>query len=90
MSLRFLLIFTVMTAFFDLSCASGPEGLGMQNYDKNSKAAGAAYRADVMNTRRPMPSHADWRPLDFYYKHCSEIGDESYYSKTSYSCSEPF
>ncbi len=70
------------------ACASEPKTIGFEDYDDNSKAHGAAYRADAMHTRRPMPSHSDWKPLPFYFKHCTEIGEASFYSKTSYICTE--
>ncbi len=55
--------------------------------DDHSTADGAAYTADSMNFRKEMPSHSDWSPTPFYYKHCSEVGPGSFYSKTSYECS---
>lgn len=57
--------------------------------DAASQADGAAFTADSMHFRKPMPSHSDWRPMEFYFKHCSEIGEEAYFSKTSYECTTP-
>ena len=73
---------------FSLSCSSGPLEIEVQDYDQNSKANGAAYSANAMEIREPMPSHSDWKPFPFYYKHCSEMGEKFYYSKTAYECSD--
>ena len=74
-----------------LGCASEPKTIGLEDYDfPESTAHGAAYRADAMHIRRPMPSHADWKPLQFYYKTCTEIGEQTFYSKTSYECTGPW
>ena len=61
----------------------------MKDFDGASHAQGEAYTADAMLFRKPMPDHSDSKPMDFYFKHCSEIGDESYFSKTSYECTTP-
>jgi hypothetical protein len=63
---------------------------GLEDYDENNKAHGAAFLVDAMHIRRPMPDRGDWTPLQFYYKHCTELGQGSYYSKTSYTCSDPY
>ncbi|MCB9026591.1 MAG: hypothetical protein H6625_09765 [Bdellovibrionaceae bacterium] len=71
--------------------SSGTQGtIGQEDYDENNTAIGAAYRVDAMHIRRPMPSHSDWKPMQFYFKHCSEIGEKVYYSKTSYECTGPW
>jgi hypothetical protein len=57
-----------------------------RSYESN--AEGAAYTADSMHPRIPIPSRPDWRPMEFYFKECSLIGDLPYYSKTAYQCSE--
>lgn len=64
--------------------------IGQEDYDAENSAHGAAYRVDALHIRRPMPSHADWKPVQFYFKHCTEIGERFYYSKTSYECSGPW
>lgn len=58
--------------------------------DTENQATGAAFAADSMHFRRPMPSHPNWKPLEFYFKHCTEIGQRAYYSKTSYDCTGPY
>ena len=55
-----------------------------------SQAPGAAYTGEAMNYRKKMPSRPNWRPLEFYYKHCSQMGEGSYYSKTAYECTGPY
>ena len=75
-------------ALITTGCASTPE-LGMDDYDENSSAAGAAYVVDAMSARRPMPSRPDWKPLEFYFKHCTSIDSKVHYSKTSYECTGP-
>lgn len=67
-------------------CASGPY---MLPDDYAGDAPGAAYAGDSMMFRKGQPGHQDDKNWDFYYKHCSTNGDESYYSKTSYDCSTP-
>jgi hypothetical protein len=53
----------------------------------NSQAHGAAY--SNMMIQKPIPSRPNWKPVDFYYKQCDAIDSRSYFSKTSYDCSEP-
>ena len=61
----------------------------MAENDDASKASPDAYGSDGMAFRKDMPHRADFKPWDFYYKHCAMNGDESYYSATSYDCSGP-
>lgn len=70
-------------------CISTPAvNPGFKDYDANSTANAAAYRADAMEVRRPFPTH-DNRHWKFYYKQCELVGDRPYYSKTSYQCTPP-
>ncbi len=86
-SLFLLTTFTVLVS----GCSSKPKTIGQEDYSEGSQAVGAAYRADAMHIRRAMPSRpADWKPLDFFFKHCTEIGERTHYSKTSYECSGPW
>jgi hypothetical protein len=57
-----------------------------------SRAPGEAFTASSMTFRKQMPTHEREEPNDweFYFKHCSMNGNESYFSKTSYDCSGPF
>ena len=67
------------------------KSIPFQDFDENSKADSAAYVVDAMHVRRPMPSHADWEPLDFYYKHCTKINEKAHYPKgESFECSKPY
>lgn len=91
----FYLAICCLGTLYLLSCSSlgdssSSDTIGMDDFDQNNHAHGAAYVVDSMHVRRPMPGHKDWKPLEFYYKHCTELGDASYYSKTSYTCSDPF
>ena len=70
-------------------CAHGERSY-IPELDGGNTAPGAAFTADSMNFRKAMPLRQDWKPMEFYYKHCSDIGDEVYYSKTSYECTDPF
>ncbi|MCB0390290.1 MAG: hypothetical protein KDD58_03315 [Bdellovibrionales bacterium] len=82
-------IFWLFLALQITSCASTEnKTIGLEDYDSpDSTAHGAAYRADAINIRRPMQSrNTDWKPYDFFYKHCTEIGEATFYSKTSYFC----
>ena len=53
-------------------------------------ADGDAYAAEAMHFRKEMPKRANPRTWEFYYKHCALNGNESHYSKSSYSCSGPY
>lgn len=84
-ALFFLGFFLTLT-----SCASKEKDPSFAEYDENSKAAGAAYLVDAMQVRKAMPLRPNWRRWEFYYKHCSQIGEGVFYSKTSYECAEPY
>jgi hypothetical protein len=58
--------------------------------DGGSTAPAAAYAADDFTFRKSMPDRRDWKPWEFYYKHCSEAGQKAYFSKTAYDCSGPY
>jgi hypothetical protein len=74
---------------FVVGCStSGPYML--PEVDDGSQARPEAYAADTMTFRKGMPDRRDWKPWEFYYKHCSINGREAYYSKTSYDCTGPF
>ena len=82
-----------------VGCASSSSGRGPSSSaepyylpvsDENSGARWEAFSADSMYTRQPMPDHRDSKPWEFYFKHCSDNGNGSYYSKTSYDCSGPY
>ena len=73
---------------FLISCSTQTKYIEMEDFGKNSKAAGAAYAADAMYVRPLMKSHADWKPQSFYFKECEEIGEKAYYSKTYYECTK--
>ena len=62
----------------------------LEDQDEDSTAHGAAYVVDAMSIRTPMPSRPNWKPMEFYYKHCAGVGPKAYYSKTSYECSGPY
>ena len=74
---------------FLLACQSTPETIGLEDYDENSNAHGAAYVSDAIHIRKPMKSRSDWKPWEFYYKHCSLIDERYFMSKASYECSRP-
>lgn len=60
----------------------------LPDYDQDSKASPHSYVADTMMVRRPMPINKDWKPMNFYFRHCTEIGEKYYYSKTAYECAD--
>lgn len=60
------------------------------DFDDQNSAPGAAFTADSMHFRKPMPIQPDWKPMEFYVKHCSQIDSRVHYSKTSYECSFQF
>lgn len=94
-SLRFTLGLVLL---FGAACQSGSKPDSANRYGETSvllpelsyesDAEGAAYTADSMHPRTPIPSRPDWRPMEFYFKECSLIGDLPYYSKTAYHCTE--
>jgi hypothetical protein len=60
--------------------------------DDASTAEGDAWAGSSMFPRKQMSKHGrgpanDW---DFYFKHCSMNGNESYFSKTAYDCTGPY
>ena len=83
-------LFIVMATFLLMACASGDgkKTFVLLDTDAGSTAHGAAYTGSAMYLRKPMPSHADWQPSEFYFKVCSQTTAATFYSKTSYSCSE--
>lgn len=72
-----------------ISCSSTKKKSGDYDYDQNSQARGAAYAAEPMNISKDEPDHPEIKPWQFYYKRCDMTGDPSYYSKTSYECTDP-
>jgi hypothetical protein len=71
-------------------CASSKDtrfGLEDDSVWEKSQASGDAYGADAMTFRKTMKIRPknDFR---FYYKNCELTDHESFYSKTSYWCSE--
>lgn len=70
--------------------SSGTNREYIPELDGGSTAPGAAFTADGMHFRKEMPLHKDWKPLEFYFKHCTEIGEKPYFSKTSYECTAPY
>ncbi|MEZ4871741.1 MAG: hypothetical protein R2827_05725 [Bdellovibrionales bacterium] len=85
---RLVILFVFITT---VGCATAePKQFGMEDYDQDSQAHGAAFRVDALNTRTPMELSApDWKPIPFYFKECTEIGPQYYYSKTAYECIYP-
>ena len=81
-----------ISVFVVIGCAtdeSGSTGL-MADTDGGSTADGAAYTGEAMHFRKEMSKRPSNTPLDFYYKHCTEMNEASFYSKTSYDCSGPY
>ena len=73
------------------SCASRQlDTIGQEDFDQENTAHGAAFLVDALRIRRPMPAHSDWKPVEFYYKHCEETSPRVHYSKTSYACTGPY
>ena len=67
---------------------SGRKTFTLPDSDTNSTAHGAAFTGSWMFARKPMTSHADWKPTPFYFKVCDQTNAANYYSRTSYSCNE--
>lgn len=79
----------IFTAFGCASDGTSSDGY-MAESDAGSTADGAAFTADSMHFRKEMPKRPESTRLDFYYKHCTEMNEASFYSKTSYDCSTPY
>lgn len=75
--------------FVLIGCASNDPYM-MPVGDENNRAPGAAYTADGMHFRKPIPHRPNPHPWQFYYKHCEKTSQADHISKTSYSCNEPF
>lgn len=75
-----------------VGCASSSDSDGymLPELDEGSQAHPYTYNSDGMTFRKIMPDRREWKPWEFYYKHCSVNGNETYYSKTSYDCSGPY
>lgn len=69
-------------------CASSPYML--PESDSESTAEGAAWTGSGMYSRKAMPDRRDWKPWEFYYKHCSMGAADQDVSKTAYECTGPF
>ncbi len=71
--------------FFILLCSgcasSGPT---------DGRIYGMEDAGDGFTFRKGMPDRREFKPWEFYYKHCSEAGNGTYLSKTSYDCSGPY
>jgi hypothetical protein len=85
--------FCVLLFSFLAGCASAGDsssGYLMPEMDEGSQADPNAFAADSFTFRKDMPDRRDWKPWEFYYKHCSINGREAFYSKTSYDCTGPY
>ncbi len=85
----------IVCMLFGLSACSSSRSKSKSHYmmpytDGGSTAPAAAYAADDFTFRKSMPDRRDWKPWEFYYKHCSEAGQKAYFSKTAYDCSGPY
>ncbi|MBT4760911.1 MAG: hypothetical protein HOO06_04360 [Bdellovibrionaceae bacterium] len=84
---KVLLLFLVAMT---LGCATRESTTGREDYDEGSSAQGHAYVVDAMTVRTPMPNKKPkWKPIDFYYKRCSEVGQKHPWTKTYYECNFP-
>ena len=85
--MRTLLIFLVLTII--LGCASSEKTQGMEDYSEGSQASGHAYVTDAIMIRGPMPYRPEWKPIEFYYKRCEEVGQRHPWTATYYECTMP-
>lgn len=82
---------SLMLFLLTATCVSSEKTtMGREDYDSKSGAHAAAYRVDAMHTRTLMERRPDWRPVEFYFKHCSRMSESSHFSKTEYECSGPY
>jgi hypothetical protein len=72
------------------ACGSSEKVYSTDALDRyESNADPAAYAAHHFTFIKEQNDRTPQRPWEFYYKHCSENGNASYYSKTSYDCTAP-
>lgn len=88
-SIYFIFLRGLAFTLLFLGCETN-KTIGMTDLDQNSKAAGAAYVVDAMTTRRPMTARPLNTELDFYFQRCQGVDAKTYYSKTSFECTDPF
>jgi hypothetical protein len=69
-------------------CTTPSERFGSDvDTSETSHASGDAYVTDAMSPRK-------WEPIreptadPFFYKNCEQLSDKTYFSMTSYECSE--
>ena len=85
-------ILTLALAVSTGACSSKDTRFGSEPDDSasdSSTADAASWGAGSMMLRK----NQKIRPMNdfqFYFKHCSQNDDRSFYSKTSYWCNEPF
>ena len=89
---RFLTLAAVVCALTSaISCASKDTRLGSEPDESSyegSKAAAGAWAVNHFTFRKTQKI----RPANdylFYFKHCEMNDERSFYSKTSYMCTEP-
>ncbi|NQZ02178.1 MAG: hypothetical protein HRT45_16085 [Bdellovibrionales bacterium] len=91
--MRLLNLLLLICACLLFGCASSPEQGEQRAYlppsDTYNRAPGSAYTADAMTIQKPVPTRPQWKPLQFYYKHCTQVDSRVHYSKTSYDCMGP-
>lgn len=72
-------------------CASPDTRMGSEDFIgsyEESTAHGAAYTSDMMTFSKEQKVRPK-NDSQFYFKSCELNGDQTFYSKTSYWCSEP-
>lgn len=81
----------IIVSAISIGCASTSAemrlGIEDESIWESSRADGAAYVSDAMSFRKPMKV----RPKNnyrFYFKECSLNDEGTFYSKTSYWCTE--
>lgn len=82
--------FAFFTLILFFGCSSGGPRMHMLSEIENTRAPAAAYSMDPFTFRKDQVDRSNWKPWEFYYKHCSTNGNEAFYSKTSYDCAGPF
>lgn len=58
--------------------------------DTESRADGEAFTGSGMHFRKAMPDRREWRPWEFYYKHCALNGESTPFARTVYECTGPY
>lgn len=82
----------LLTLVLASGCAAPTARLGSEDPERDyarSQAEAAAFAADGFTFRKEQKIRPK-NDFDFYFKRCLRSDDQTFYSKTSYWCEDPF